>query len=59
MKDRRWVEMVCIGNIPAPREGHAAASIDGIIYTFGGRSVDGRDLEDLGAFRIARKYQGL
>jgi hypothetical protein len=48
----QWTELSCIGYIPVPREGHAAAIVDGTIYIFGGRDVNGKDLGDLAAFRI-------
>ena len=48
-----WTELNCIGYIPVPREGHAATLVDDVIYVFGGRSVDGKDLEDLAAFKIS------
>lgn len=38
-----------------PREGHAAALVDDVIYVFGGRGVDGKDLNDLAAFKISSK----
>jgi len=47
-----WSELQCVGFIPSPREGHAAALVDDIIYIFGGRDVDGKDLGDLAAFKI-------
>jgi hypothetical protein len=50
---RKWAELQCIGFIPSPREGHAAALIDDVIYVFGGRGVDGKDLGDLAAFKIS------
>ena len=50
-----WTEMSCIGYIPVPREGHAATLVDDVVYVFGGRSVDGKDLEDLAAFKISSK----
>ncbi|EJD51777.1 hypothetical protein AURDEDRAFT_111391 [Auricularia subglabra TFB-10046 SS5] len=49
---RVWSELTCIGFIPAAREGHAAALVDDVIYIFGGRGVDGKDLNDLAAFKI-------
>lgn len=48
-----WTELTCIGFIPSPREGHAASLVDDVIYVFGGRGVDGKDLGDLGAFKIS------
>lgn len=56
LQTRQWSELQCIGFIPSPREGHAAAIIDDVIYIFGGRGVDGKDLNDLSAFRISSKY---
>ena len=50
---RRWEELSCIGYIPSPREGHAAALVDDVMYVFGGRGVDGKDLGDLTAFKIS------
>ena len=50
---RTWSELNCIGFIPSPREGHAAALVDDMIYVFGGRGVDGKDLGDLGAFKLS------
>lgn len=53
---RTWSELNCIGFIPSPREGHAAALVDDVIYVFGGRGVDGKDLGDLGAFKLSSEY---
>lgn len=50
---RRWTELQCIGYIPSPREGHAAALVDDVMYVFGGRGVDGKDLGDLTAFKLS------
>lgn len=47
--------MDCIGYIPAPREGHAAALVDDVMYIFGGRTEEGADLGDLAAFRITSR----
>ncbi|KAJ3550609.1 hypothetical protein NM688_g5034 [Phlebia brevispora] len=52
---RMWSELNCIGFIPSPREGHAAAIVDDVIYVFGGRGVDGKDLGDLGAFKLSNQ----
>lgn len=52
---RRWDELQCIGFIPSPREGHAAAVVDDVIYILGGRGVDGKDLGDLAAFKMSSK----
>ncbi|KAJ8487995.1 hypothetical protein ONZ45_g14121 [Pleurotus djamor] len=51
---RTWSELQCIGFIPSPREGHAAALVDDVMYVFGGRGVDGNDLSDLAAFKISK-----
>ena len=48
-----WTELSCIGYIPTPREGHAAAIVDDVVYIFGGRDVNGKDLGDLAAFKIS------
>jgi hypothetical protein len=50
---RRWTELECIGYIPSPREGHATALVDDVMYIFGGRGIDGKDLGDLAAFKIS------
>ncbi len=49
---RTWTELQCIGYIPVPREGHSAALVDDVMYVFGGRDVNGKDLGDLTAFKI-------
>ncbi|TFK36888.1 hypothetical protein BDQ12DRAFT_754358 [Crucibulum laeve] len=55
LQTRQWSELNCIGFIPSPREGHAAAIVDDVIYVFGGRGVDGKDLGDLAAFKISNQ----
>lgn len=30
--------------------------VDDVIYVFGGRGVDGKDLGDLGAFKLSSEY---
>jgi hypothetical protein len=47
-----WSELACTGYIPEPREGHAAALVDDILYVFGGRDVNGKDLDDIVVLRI-------
>lgn len=54
-----WQELKCTGYIPVPREGHAATMVDGVIYVFGGRDVNGQDLGDLTAFKISSESQML
>ena len=51
-----WTELICIGFIPSPREGHSAAIVDDVMYVFGGRYVDGKDLSELGALNIPSEY---
>lgn len=51
----KWSQFDCIGYIPAPREGHAAALVDDVMYIFGGRTEEGTDLGDLAAFRISSR----
>lgn len=51
----KWSQLDCIGYIPAPREGHAAALVDDVMYVFGGRTEEGTDLGDLAAFRISSR----
>ena len=51
----KWSQFDSIGYIPSPREGHAAALVDDVMYVFGGRTEDGTDLGDLAAFRISTK----
>ena len=58
-KTRVWTELKCIGFIPVPREGHAAALVDDVIYIFGGRGVDGKDLGDLTGFKISSQSTGI
>jgi hypothetical protein len=55
VSSRKWTELQCTGYIPSPREGHAAALVDDVMYVFGGRGVDGTDLGDLTAFKLSSK----
>ena len=52
---KTWSELPCTGYIPCPREGHAAALVDDIMYIFGGRSVDGANIGQLAAFKISTR----
>lgn len=54
-KTNAWTELDCIGYIPTPREGHAAALVNDTMYVFGGRVQEGTDLGDLAAFRISTR----
>ena len=51
-----WTEVPCTGFIPSPREGHSAGLVHGIIYVYGGRGCDGKDLGDLAGFKITGVY---
>ncbi|KAK9423586.1 putative Cell polarity protein [Seiridium unicorne] len=51
----QWTQLDCIGYIPVPREGQAAALVDDVMYIFGGRTEEGADLGDLAAFRISSR----
>ncbi|ESK98105.1 cell polarity protein [Moniliophthora roreri MCA 2997] len=55
LNTRKWSELKCIGYIPEAREGHAAALVDDVMYVFGGRAVDGKDLGDLAAFKVSNQ----
>lgn len=51
----QWSQLDCVGFIPTPREGHAAALVSDVMYIFGGRTDEGMDLGDLAAFRISTR----
>lgn len=50
--DNLWIQQPVIGNVPCPREGHAATVVDDVMYIFGGRDQRGYFLNDLAALRI-------
>lgn len=50
-----WSLQDCMGFIPIAREGHAAALVDDVMYVFGGRSEEGKDLGDLAAYRLSSR----
>ncbi|KAG0133099.1 hypothetical protein HOY82DRAFT_605170 [Tuber indicum] len=54
-RSNSWSQLDCIGYIPSPREGHAAALVGDVMYIFGGRTSEGEDLGDLAAFRISSR----
>jgi hypothetical protein len=54
-RTNQWTQLDCIGFIPTPREGHAAALVGDVMYIFGGRTDEGMDLGDLAAFRITTR----
>ncbi|KAG6832512.1 hypothetical protein H0H92_000141 [Tricholoma furcatifolium] len=55
IQTQQWSELLCIGYIPVEREGHAAAIIDDVMYIFGGRGVEGKDLNDLCALKLSNQ----
>jgi N-acetylneuraminic acid mutarotase len=50
---RKWSELQCTGFTPSPRQGHAAAVVDDVMYVFGGCGIDGDRLDDLTAFKLS------
>lgn len=55
--ENTWTALECAGFIPAPCEGHSATIVGDIMYVFGGRSAEGKDLGTLSALKIpARKW---
>lgn len=59
LETRVWTELQCIGYVPVAREGCAASLVDGVMYVFGGRDVNGKDLGDLAAFKISSEQSRL
>ncbi|KAH9487349.1 Protein GLUTELIN PRECURSOR ACCUMULATION 3 [Psilocybe cubensis] len=53
LQTRKWTELNCLGLIPSAREGHAAAIVGDIVYIFGGRDTNGKDLSDMAAFKLS------
>lgn len=53
--NNNWSELQCTGSIPSPRNGHAAALIDGIMYVIGGRNADGQAPQGVAALTISSK----
>lgn len=51
-RNNLWIQQPVIGNVPCPREGHAATVVDDVMYVFGGRDQRGHCLDDLAALRI-------
>lgn len=52
-----WTQLDCAGFIPSPCEGHSATIVGDIMYVFGGRSSEGKDLGSLSALKIpSRKW---
>lgn len=56
-RENSWSQLDCAGYIPSPCEGHSATIVGDIMYIFGGRSSDGKDLGFLSALKIpSRKW---
>lgn len=47
-----WIQPPVTGNVPCPRERHAATVVDDVMYIFGGRDQQGHFLNDLAALRL-------
>lgn len=56
IETREWVELICDNFAPVPRESHGAALANDVIYIFGGRTRDGKELSDLAAYGINSMY---
>jgi hypothetical protein len=52
---RIWTELQCTGSTPSPRTEHAAVLVDGVMYVFGGRSLNEAKLGDLTALNLSSK----
>ncbi|THU93881.1 galactose oxidase, partial [Dendrothele bispora CBS 962.96] len=50
---KRWTEMKCNGQVPAARDGHAAAVVGDMMYVYGGRGIDGEELEDVSVLSLS------
>lgn len=56
-RSNTWTQIDCAGYIPSPCEGHSATIVGDIMYVFGGRSSEGKDLGSLSALKIpSRKW---
>ncbi|CAG8478565.1 1426_t:CDS:10 [Diversispora eburnea] len=54
-KNNFWTEIICECATPIPRESHRASLIDDVFYIFGGRTIEGKELSDLAAFKLNSK----
>jgi hypothetical protein len=52
---RKWAELQCTVFTPSPRQSHATAVVDDIMYVFGGYGVSGAGVDDLLAFKLSSK----
>ncbi|KAK9455101.1 hypothetical protein V1511DRAFT_458897 [Dipodascopsis uninucleata] len=48
-----WAEVHTVGYVPKVVEGHRAIVVNGFMYIFGGRSKEGRNLQDLGSLKLS------
>ncbi|CAI2176843.1 473_t:CDS:10 [Funneliformis geosporum] len=53
---KEWTEITCNNVIPAPRESHGSALVNDIIFIFGGRTKEGKELSELAAYGINSMY---
>ncbi|RHZ87766.1 hypothetical protein Glove_30g35 [Diversispora epigaea] len=54
-KNNFWSEIICDSATPIPRESHRSSLIDDVFYIFGGRTIEGKELSDLSAFKLNSK----
>ena len=50
-----WTQLHSTSYVPDGRESHAAAVFDGVMFIFGGRNKEGRDLGDLHLYNFAKR----
>ncbi|KAK7208158.1 hypothetical protein BZA70DRAFT_224768, partial [Myxozyma melibiosi] len=50
--ENAWTKLNCVGYFPRPCEGHEAAIVGDLMYIYGGRSTEGRDLNLLSSLRL-------
>ncbi|KAK9459920.1 uncharacterized protein V1516DRAFT_467098 [Lipomyces oligophaga] len=51
--DCQWTQLDCVGFLPKPCERHSAAIVGDLMYVFGGRSADGREIGSLTTLRLS------
>jgi len=56
---KEWEEIIIDTFTPIPRESHGSTLVNDVIYVFGGRTIDGKELSDLAAFGINSMYSFL
>ena len=50
---RNWTELQCTGCVPTPRGFHAATLVNGVMYVFGGCTINNTILDDLIALQLS------